>query len=160
MFLKLEEIIRQNLYTRLCGFTELCFFAYRRIISLKPRLTKAKPLSFGLKTVINCFYGFAAVLTVQQEIITHLGLFRYKAALTFCGCCFSVVGAIHESPLNLVNYILGDSWIAPTSIIVLAVQFVTPRRPYNQTKRIGKLACQRASADCSASVLRKAKQSA
>ena len=34
------------------------------------------------------------------------------------------------------------------------------RRPYNQAKRVGKLACQRASADCSANVLRKAKQSA
>ena len=27
------------------------------------------------------------------------------------------------------------------------------RRPYNQTKRVDKLACQRASADCSANVL-------
>ena len=34
----------------------------------------------------------------------------------------------------------------------------TPRD--NQTKRVCKLACKRASADCSASVLRKAKQSA
>ena len=49
-------------------FHRALFFAHRRIISLELRLTKVKPLSFGLKTVINCFYGFAAVLTVLEEI--------------------------------------------------------------------------------------------
>ena len=49
-------------------FHRALFFAYRRIISLELRLTKVKPLSFGLKTTLSCFYGFTAVLTVLEEI--------------------------------------------------------------------------------------------
>jgi hypothetical protein len=45
-------------------------------------LTKGRPLSFGLKTVINCFYGFAAVLTVHEEIILPYGNYQKSPETT------------------------------------------------------------------------------
>ena len=51
-------------------FHRALFFAYRRIISLELRLTKVRPLPFGLKTTLSCFCDFAAVLTVHSKIKT------------------------------------------------------------------------------------------
>ena len=94
---KLQEIIK--IFSKRLGYGWAFFyFDYIErtalpcisITPLEPRLTKVKPLSFGLTTVINCFYGFAAVLTVHEEIIKKCSLlFRcfinssYRRAVQF-----------------------------------------------------------------------------
>ena len=69
------------------------------ITPLEPRLTKVKPLSFGLKTVINCFYGFAAVLTVQQEIISTL--VEYKKCSTTVGHFYYLFDGLRSNEICL-----------------------------------------------------------
>ena len=73
-FLKLEEIIRNIIYTTKAPmyFGAFAFFIWFAGLTISDhlaelRLAKVKPLPFGLKTTLSCFYGFAAVLTVQKR---------------------------------------------------------------------------------------------
>ena len=61
-----QNIIIQALFSQ-----GLYFFCFVEVISLELRLPKGTPLSFGLKTTLCCFFAFAAVLIVLEEIKTR-----------------------------------------------------------------------------------------
>ena len=85
-------------------FHRALFFAYRRIISLELRLTKVRPLSFGLKTTLSCFYSFAAVLTVLQEIISTFGRIQKNAPI-FRGIFYYLLENVEINPLWDFRYV-------------------------------------------------------
>ena len=67
------------------------------------------------------------------------------------------------STVNLPHAAFGNSLRALLAFSIFSINIPYPSvglATHNQAKRVGKLACQRVNADCSASVLRLAKQSA
>ena len=109
------------------------------------RLTKVKPLSFGLKTTLSCFCGSAAVLTVLEEIISTL--VEYKKCSTTVGhfllslweqlnLPLQASEVILDSEVHFVSEVLPNGKVANLTSLVHSTNFTAKQLHFCDSKNL------------------------